>query len=410
MDAEEIQELVEKGIDTTKISQNKAGSMDMTLRQRWLRTMNYQKVDKLPNMEFGYWEETLADWREQGLPDFIKDEASAYEFFGIENWESVWVNVFLVPGFTPEIISEDNEYRVYRDAARTLCKINVEGHKSIPQFLEFGIKNRYDWEMFKEHLDPDDPRRIPDNLEEIAKAYNNSDKPVGINVGSMIGMVRNWIGFEGIALMTYDDPELLEEIIEQLCLVVCRVLEKVLPYITVDFGMGWEDICFNSGPIVSPSFMREIVLPRYKRITSVLKKHGCHICWTDCDGNINPIADIFMDGGINCMFPVEVHGGTDPVALRDRFGDDMRFQGGVCKMKMLESPQAIEAELYRLLPLVKAGGFVPGVDHRVPADIPLTTYMYYMKRKRELFNVGGVPQYDESKVELVNDKVVIPEL
>ncbi len=110
------------------------------------------------------------------------------------------------------------------------------------------------------------------------------------------------------------------------------------------------------------------------------------------------------------MFLVEIHGGTDPVALRERFGYEMRFQGGVCKMKMLESPQAIEAELHRLLPLVEAGGFVPGVDHRVPADIPLTTYMYYMKIKRELFNVGGTPQYDESKVQLVNGKVVIPTL
>ena len=410
MEAEEIQELVEKGIDTSSISQNKTDSNEVTLRQRWLRTMNYQNVEKLPNMEFGYWDETLHEWRKQGLPDFVKDEASAYEFFGIENWESVWVNLGLLPAFPEEIISEDDEYRVYRDGNRCLCKINVEGHKSIPQFLEYGIKNRADWEQFKERLDPDDPARIPGNLEEVARTFNNCDKPVGVNIGSMIGIPRNLLGFEGIALMTYDDPELLEEIIEQFCLVSCRVLEKILPHITVDFGMGWEDICFNSGPIVSPTFMREVVLPRYKRITSILRKHGCHICWTDCDGNINPIADIFMDGGINCMFPVEVHGGTDPVALRERFGYEMRFQGGVCKMKMLESPQAIEAELHRLLPLVEAGGFVPGVDHRVPADIPFTTYMYYMKIKRELFNTGGTPQYDESKVGLVNGKVVIPTL
>ena len=410
MEAEEIQALAEKGMDASSISQNKAGSGEMTLRQRWLRTMNYQKVDKLPNMEFGYWDETLVDWHDQGLPDFVKDEKSAYDFFGIENWESVWSNMGLVPGFPEKVISEDDEYKVYSDNTRTVCKINVKGHKSIPQFLEYGLKDRADWELFKEHLDPEDPRRVPENLEELAKAFNNSDKPVGINIGSMIGIPRNMLGFEGIALMTYDDPELLEEIIERLCQVSCTVLEKILQHITVDFGMGWEDICFNSGPIVNPTFMREVVLPRYKRITSVLKKHGCHICWTDCDGNIDPIADVFMDGGINCMFPVEIHGGTDPVALRERFGYEMRFQGGVCKMKMLESPQAIEAELHRLLPLVEAGGFVPGVDHRVPADIPLTTYIYYMKLKRELFNVGGTPQYDESKVQLVNGKVVIPTL
>ena len=56
------------------------------------------------------------------------------------------------------------------------------------------------------------------------------------------------------------------------------------------------------------------------------------------------------------------------------------------------------AELERVLPLVKHGGFISGVDHRVPADVPLHKYKYYLKLKRDLFRAGGVPQYDESKI------------
>lgn len=408
MDAEEIQALVEKGVDVNAISRVTT-SGEMTLKERWRRTMFYQNVEKRPNMEFGYWNETLGEWHKQGLPTTITDEAQAYEFFGIENWEMVWANTGLIPGFPHEIIKEDDEYQVYRNSERTLCQINVKGHKSIPHFIEFGLKDRKDWELFKPMLDPNDPRRFPENWAELVQAYNATNKPLGVNIGSMIGIPRNWIGFENIALMTYDDPGLLEDIIETLCQLTCGVLEKVLPDVSVDFGAGWEDICFNSGPIVSPDFMREIVLPRYKRITDLLKKHGVCITWTDCDGNLNPIADILMDGGINCMFPVEVNGGTDPVALRERFGTDMRFQGGFCKMKFLETPEAIDEELLRIKPVVDEGGFVPGVDHRVQADAPLDHYMYYMKRKRELFNVGGTPQYDESKVRLVNGKVELPD-
>ena len=50
-------------------------------------------------------------------------------------------------------------------------------------------------------------------------------------------------------------------------------------------------------------------------------------------------------------------------------------------------------ELRRLLPYVEQGGFIPGVDHRVQADVPLKNYLHYLDRKRELFNVGGVPKY-----------------
>lgn len=409
MDAEEIQALSEQEIDPSSISapEKKEG---MTLKERWRRTMFYQKVDKRPNMEFGYWESTLKEWHKQGLPVEVDCESKAYEFFGIENWETIWCNVGLLPAFEKEIIEEDEQYTIYRDSSRVTCKINNVGAKSIPHYIDFGLKNRDDWQEFKKRLNPDTPGRFPSNWDELVKAYNKTDKPLAINTGSMIGKPRNWIGFENIALMTYDDPKLLEEIIETQCQLVCSILERILPEVNVDFGTGWEDICFNSGPIVSPTFMKEIVLPRYKRIAKILHKHGVFINWTDCDGDINAIADIFLEGGINCMFPVEVHAGTDPVELRKRFGTDMRFQGGFCKMKFLEKPDEIRKELERLLPVVEEGGFVPGVDHRVQADAPLSSYMYYMKLKRELFKVGGTPKYDENEVKLVNGNVVIPSL
>jgi len=56
----------------------------------------------------------------------------------------------------------------------------------------------------------------------------------------------------------------------------------------------------------------------------------------------------------------------------------------------------IEKELLRLLPVVEEGGFVPHVDHRVPADVPLENYKFYMKLKREMFRAGKKePMYEE---------------
>jgi len=83
-----------------------------------------------------------------------------------------------------------------------------------------------------------------------------------------------------------------------------------------DFGAGWEDICFNSGPIVGVDFYRRVITPRYRRIADLMNLHGVDILQIDCDGNIMPIVPCFLEGGINTMFPVEVHGGSDPVAMR----------------------------------------------------------------------------------------------
>ena len=373
----------------------------MTLRQRFNRVLHYQKVDRIPFFEFGYWAETLPNWHKQGLPPEIDTEPKAYEYFGIENWGGFPCNVGLLPGFETETVEENDEYIIYRNGDRTLMQERKGVIHTIPHYLEFGLKNREDWELFKERLDPNDPRRLPqgDDWDAAVKAANEAEHPVSINIGSMIGIPRNWIGFENIGLMSYDDPELLDDIIEQLCVVCCTVIDKVLSEVECDFGAGWEDICFNSGPILSPAFFDKHVVPRYKRITDICHMHGVDVNWTDCDGNVVPIIPQFLAGGINCMFPIEVRGGSDPVAMRAQFGKQLLLCGGFDKMAYYTGAEGIDAELMRLKPTVDEGGFIPFCDHRVPADVPYDAYLWYLKRKREIFNAGmKEPQYDESKL------------
>ncbi len=393
MDAEEILEMMDKKHEPEAACTG-GGNGEPTLRERYRRTMFFQNVDRIPNFEFGYWAETLTEWHKQGLPPEINDEASAYAYFGIENWKNAPVNTMgLKPAFELKVLEKTDEYEIYQDNGGVIAKINIKGHRSIPHYIEFPIKDRASWESFRERLKPS-PDRIPENWPELVESYRVRDYPLAINFGSLIGRPRNWIGFENIALMIYDDPELLEEIVETCCRLSLDTLEPVLRDVEFDFATGWEDICFNSGPIVGVDFMRDVVSPRYKRITDLLRKHGCQIAWTDCDGDIRPVIDSFLAGGINCMFPVEVNAGTDPVELRERW-PGILMQGGFCKMKLAESKDEIRRELERLHPLVEEGGFIPGVDHRVQADVPLENYRYYMKLKRDMYGVGGIPQYKE---------------
>ena len=142
----------------------------MTLRERFKGCMHFQKVDRIPNFEFGYWQETLPAWHEQGLPKEIDNEVKAYEYFGIENWGNIPVNVDIFPGsvFEPGVIKEDNEYILTRDADGGITRINKKGHKSIPQHISYGLKTRDDWEELKWRLDPDTEERY----KEIKKGSN----------------------------------------------------------------------------------------------------------------------------------------------------------------------------------------------------------------------------------------------
>ncbi len=394
MDADELELLLRQDSSASAAGPAATG---ITLRQRWQDAMHFRPVDRLPNFEFGYWAQTLQAWHAQGLPPEIDNEAKAYAWFGIENWATIPLDVMgLRPAFVHEVIDDDGVIRTYRDATGTVARINIQGDQSIPQYLSFPVSDRASWEAFRHRVQPTRDRLHPD-WPQIAARLRAGDAPVAVPIGSMIGLPRNWIGFENIALMVYDDPVLLEEIVETCCQMVCTCLEWVLLDLPVDFGFGWEDICFNSGPIVGVEVMQHVVAPRYRRITDLLARHGCDISWVDCDGDVTSIVEAMRSGGLTCLFPVEVHGGSDPVALR-RTHPDLRLQGGVCKMRLAHSCAAIDAEMQRLLPVVREGGFLPGVDHRVPADVPLVNYQHYLKVKRDLFGVGGEPQYDERAV------------
>ncbi len=366
---------------------DRAGTLiptSMTQRERWHRIFQYQKVDRVPHYEFGYWAELYAEWHEQGLPRDIVNEWQANRYFGFDDRWSVPVNVDILPHFEYEVLHEDERHRLIRDTNGTIAEINKDGSSSIPHYVEFPIKGRADWERFRERLDPKTPGRLPGGGEQWVERAARSDVPVGINIGSLFGRLRDWMGFETIAVMVYDDPDLIDEMVETMCNLIIETIIPILKVCPLDFAGGWEDMAFNNGPIISPRMFRQFLVPRYKRIADLLHQHGVHVIWTDCDGNITQIVGLWLEAGYNCIFPIEVRAGSDPVALRRQYGKELLMLGGFDKMALLRGPEAILAELKRLEPVVEEGGFVPHVDHRTPAGVTLENYRYYLREKKAL--------------------------
>ncbi|MHC5055355.1 MAG: uroporphyrinogen decarboxylase family protein [Planctomycetota bacterium] len=359
-----------------------------TLRERFRKTMHYETPDRLPNFEFGYWAETLPAWHEQGLPREIDKQGKAYEYFGIEDTRGAGVGLGLGGDRLPEeTIEETDDYRVYRDGIGVVLKQPKDGHSTIPQHISFPLKDAESWKWFRDRLGPED--RVPEDMPERAKKLNRAEVPIVAYFGSLMGWIRNWMGFEEFAMATIERPEFLEEMMEYITRTAVTVLGEVAAAgLRPDAASGWEDICFNSGPICGVKFFEEVAVPRYARIAEVLHGMGCDIMYTDCDGNISELVPGYLEAGVNCMFPVEVNGGSDPVALRKKHGRDLRFMGGVDKMKLAAGPKAIEAELMRLLPVVEDGGFIPHCDHRCPPTVKLADYKFYLDLKRHLFACG----------------------
>jgi uroporphyrinogen decarboxylase len=193
--------------------------------------------------------------------------------------------------------------------------------------------------------------------------------------------------FEGFAEAIYEYPDMVEDMVETLCLCTEDALDQLLPHFHFDFASGWEDICFNRGPMVSPDFFRSVVLPRYKRINKKLTAHGIDIRYTDCDGDIHLLIPLFLEGGINCLYPFEVKSAGHPGAVLDEFGKDLRIMGGIDKMKLIEGKAAIKTYLESIEKYVARGGFIPFCDHFCPPDVKPADYLYYLELKEKMFGM-----------------------
>ncbi|MCL2434144.1 MAG: hypothetical protein FWD16_06480, partial [Clostridia bacterium] len=251
------------------------------------------------------------------------------------------------------------------------------------------IETPDDWKRVKEnHFSRDIPARRIDfaRLDDLCR--DDRDYPVGVSCASMIGKVRDLMTVEGLAYALYDYPEMVEDMVETCCLLVEDALDQLLPRYSFDYASGWEDICFKNGPLVSLDFFKNVVAPRYKRINKKLKEHGIDIWFTDCDGDVRPLLPIFLESGINCLFPFEVNCCTHPGELLDQYGGELRIMGGFDKMQLIAGPEAIKKYMESIEKYVARGGYIPFCDHRCPPDVKQEDYLYYLDLKERMFGVN----------------------
>lgn len=355
----------------------------MNDRERFIATMNYQPRDRCPWGEMGFWPETLAAWHEQGWPE----DEHLHTFLGFDRLrEQVDVSLGLLPGFKSAVLEETDEYRIVRRGDGVVAQ-EFKGEHSyrMPHWLSFPLRNREDWEReFLPRLNPDSPTRYPLYWEEKVRMWAQRDYPLTYRMGSIFGWIRNWMGLEGVSQALYDDPTWVQEMMDYLVDFVIAASRKVLRDVQLDYILLWEDMAYKAGPLISPAMFRRFMLAPYKKLTGFIREQGIDLIIVDSDGFAEPLIPLWLEGGVNGFYPIERASDMDAVALRQRYGRELRLLGGIDKRAMIAGPAAIDAELAHVSPLLQEGGYIPWCDHHVPPDVPLAHYQYYVARMKEL--------------------------
>jgi len=398
--------------------------MNISPKERFLDICHFKRPGDLCMISNGaanYVEaQALKNWLEQGAPKEIIDLHFQRDYFQFEyiHWISrrsytgivgegreevspkldlghgitrtVWPPVTpIVPTYgQPRIISEDERTITYTTGGGQTLKSLKEALMmgwGMAQFLDFPVKDRATWNEHKKRLDPNTPERWPSDWNAFVQKMNGISEPLVLDVGGFFGYLREWVGSERVFYMFYDDPGLIEDMMEQILYLETEVIKRTLKDIKVQQAVFWEDMAYKAGPMISPAMVRKFMMPRYKKITDLLHSYGVDVIQVDSDGNLNELIPLWLESGINFVWPLEVPAHNDAVALRKKYGKDLIIGGGIDKRPLAKGKEAIREEIMSKVPfLLETGGYFPSVDHAVPTDTTFENYCYYINTLREV--------------------------
>ena len=285
-------------------------------------------------------------------------------------------------GQTRRTIEETETYLIERDELGRTLKM-IKGVSTLPLPLDWPVKDMASWQKVKP-LYQFDPGRIDWSVVEAAKTAQAEGALVIGRIPGAFDTPRQLMGAEAACLAYYEQPALMQEIIDTLTETACRVLEEVSNTLVIDQLSVHEDMAGKTGPIIGPKQVRQFMQPYFRQVWDLLSGRGTRLFDIDTDGNVEAILDEFLACGINVLHPVEAAADMDMVAIRKKYGERLALKGGLDKFALLGGPSAIQAELeYKMQPLMQQGGTVFGLDHRIVNGTPLANYRYYVEAGRK---------------------------
>lgn len=321
------------------------------------------------------------EWEEQGAtPEELDFSAFRYR---CEARGAVPVITGRNGGYPEAVIEETGEYRITRDSLGRTMKL-LKGAASLPLPLDYPVKTMDDWLKIKAWYQFQENRFAPD-WEAKARKIRDEEKVVCVYIPGGFDEPRQLLGEEQLCLACYEQPELIHDILDTISATAFKVLEQVSASVPVDLLFVHEDMAGKSGSLFGPMQINEFIKPYYRKLWDMLQSRGARIFEQDSDGNMNSVIDALLDSGLNCMYPMEPAAGMDIVQVRAKYGTRMAITGGIDKHVLRKSQKEILAELeYKIPPMLKTGGCVIALDHRVPNGTPLANYRFYIQKVWEL--------------------------
>ena len=349
----------------------------MTSHERFARMFGHKEADRVAMWDFP-WPGTLARWRREGMPKNISYD----DYFDVDKVSRIVVDNS--PRFPQSVIEETDAF-ITKMTSWGCKERNFKHEDSTPDFMDYTITEKDIWLEAKQRMTPSDDRIPWDYLKANYAGWRKdghwilADCEFGFN-----HFLSYVVGTERLLIAMMEDPEWVADMFVHSLNVNTALLDRVWDAgYTFDMFNIREDMGYSYSQFFSVNTYREIVKPAHQKAVNWAHSKGAKVRLHSC-GNIIPFLPEIAEVGFDALHPMEVKAGMKPDEVKAKYGDKLTLHGGFNAM-LWKDYGAIEAEMRRLLPILKQnGGYIFGSDHSIPNDVSFENIQKIIRLAKEL--------------------------
>jgi len=339
----------------------------MNSRERIRLALSHREADRIP-IHDSPWSSTVDRWRGEGLPSGMSvDDYFGYELCGFGADTS--------PQFPVEVLREDREYIIERNAFGGVRR-NHRDRSTTPEIIDYPCKSREDWERLKPRLQASD-RRVDwvSGLQAFQLEWSRG-RFITYNAAVGYDKIQSYVASVRLLKAVIAEPDWVKDMYTTDAKLAMEMCERM-----IDGGFEFDgaylfcDLGYRNGLFFSPRHYEKQLHPVFKDLCDYFKSRDMPVILHSC-GQVKDLIPYFIEEGITCLQPLEVKAGMDLIELKNRYGDEMCFMGGIdVRLMAQEDPAPLEREIREKIQVAKkGGGYIYHSDHSVPKNVSLKQY------------------------------------
>jgi uroporphyrinogen decarboxylase len=348
----------------------------LTTYDRMRGVFEHRETDRIPIMD-SPWRSTIERWRREGMPtdDYVS-------YFGLDHLYNIACDNS--PRLPPQTLEETEDYVVVKTPWGATLK-DWKHAASAPEFLDFVVTDWDSWREVKPRMAPSSERVNWAHLEQTYRACRERGDWVVGGLWFGFDVTHAWmVGTERALMALATDPEWLVDIWTAQLELHLALFDMILDAgYEIDSVFWPDDMGYKGSQFFSADTYGDLLQPVHEKAAYWAHYRGIKTHLHSC-GDVNPLIPHLIEAGIDCLNPLEVKAGMDPVALKRRYGDQLAFHGGINAV-LWDQPEAIEAEMREVIPVMKeGGGYIFSSDHSVPDAVSLEDFRRITDLAKEL--------------------------